>query len=280
MLNSKLDLFGQNWIDTVFEGRNKNYGAYELRSKQSVVTIRAFFIGSALFALVISIPVISKYVAKNSGVADKPLDTQITMVDLAPPPVDDQIKDFVPPPPPPPEVKTLKDVKKFTPPVVAPETEVVEEIVTQKELEHADAGSKNVEGSADGEIVIDETPALVTTKPTVEQQITEEAPIIYQAVEVKPEYPGGMAAFYKYISQNFRVPEVSHDIEARVYVSFVVERDGSLTDIKILRDPGYGTGEEAVRVLKKMPKWKPGVQNGKNVRVAYQLPILIKLTAQ
>ena len=88
-----------------------------------------------------------------------------------------------------------------------------------------------------------------------------------------PEFPGGLAGFGKYVQKNYRVPEVDSDISGNVLVSFVVERDGSLTDIKVVRDLGYGTGKEAIRMLKSAPKWKPGIQNGKAVRVAYNLPI-------
>ncbi|MFC0778534.1 energy transducer TonB [Flavobacterium sp. HJSW_4] len=97
-------------------------------------------------------------------------------------------------------------------------------------------------------------------------------------VEVKPVYTGGMEKFYQFVDNNFKSP-TGEDIDLKgekIYVSFIVEKDGSLSDIKILRDAGYGTGAEAIRVIKKGNKWIPGQQNGKNVRVIYAVPITIK----
>jgi hypothetical protein len=94
-------------------------------------------------------------------------------------------------------------------------------------------------------------------------------------IEVKPDFPGGMAKFYKFVGNNYRTPE-EEGLSGKVYVTFVVEKDGSLTDIKVVRDIGFGTGKEAIRVLKSCPKWNPGEQNGKKVRVLYSLPITIQ----
>lgn len=93
-------------------------------------------------------------------------------------------------------------------------------------------------------------------------------------IDVKPTFPGGIDAFYQFIGKNFKTPKVE-GLQGKVYVTFVIEKDGSIIDIKVLRDIGYGTGEEAVRVLKECPKWNPGIQNGKAVRVLYSLPISI-----
>jgi len=96
-----------------------------------------------------------------------------------------------------------------------------------------------------------------------------------------PEFPGGMAKFYSYVGNNFQRPELDVERTLKVYVSFVIERDGSITDIKVLNDPGYGLGKEAIRVLKSIKtKWTPGILNGKTVRTAYNLPITIKTEAE
>jgi periplasmic protein TonB len=96
----------------------------------------------------------------------------------------------------------------------------------------------------------------------------------YTGIEVKPEYPGGMQEFYKFIGSNYNVPNVK-GLKGKILVSFIVEKDGSLTDIKVMRDIGYGTKEETIRVLKNSTKWSPAYQNGKPVRVHYSLPISI-----
>ena len=94
-------------------------------------------------------------------------------------------------------------------------------------------------------------------------------------IEVKPEFPGGLDEFYKFFNLNFNTPKVE-GLKGKIYVTFVVEKDGSLTEIKVLRDIGNGTGKEAIRVLQLSPKWKPGEQNGKKVRCTFSLPITIQ----
>ena len=97
---------------------------------------------------------------------------------------------------------------------------------------------------------------------------------IYSSVEKRPEYPGGMQAFYNFVGQNFNMPDIN-GLNGKVFIQFVIEKDGSLTDIKIMRDIGHGTGEEAVRVIKLAANWIPGEQDGKKVRTLYSLPITI-----
>ena len=95
------------------------------------------------------------------------------------------------------------------------------------------------------------------------------------AIEVKPDFSGGMQEFYKFVGGNYKTPNVK-GLSGKIYVTFIIEKDGSITDIKVIRDIGHGTGAEAVRVLSICPKWKPGEQNGKPVRVMYSLPIVIQ----
>ncbi|WP_082564382.1 energy transducer TonB [Flavobacterium sp. Root420] len=134
----------------------------------------------------------------------------------------------------------------------------------------------NTSSYTDSDLVIDEPgPSQVV--------INDNDNAVYNTagIEVKPEFPGGMEKFFKFVDNNFKYPQDAEianiDLKgSKVYATFVVEKDGSLTDIKILRDAGYGTGAEAIRVLKKCPKWIPGQQNGKKVRVLYSVPITIK----
>ena len=117
-----------------------------------------------------------------------------------------------------------------------------------------------------------------------DQEVTEAEPSkqVFKSVEVAQKPKGGMEAFYKFVSNNYNYPPQAQEqgVNGRVLLQFVVEKDGSLTDIKVLRDLKYGTGEEAVRMLKKAPKWKPGIQNGRPVRVQFTLPIQLNLAAQ
>ena len=104
----------------------------------------------------------------------------------------------------------------------------------------------------------------------------------FASVEVLPEFEGGMAGWAAYLRKTLKYPEDAkkNNIQGRVIISFVVQKDGSLTDIKVLRGIGGGADEEAVRVLKEAPKWRPGIQNGKLVMVAYTLPIFLQLPAK
>ena len=115
---------------------------------------------------------------------------------------------------------------------------------------------------------------IIVTQQNKTEENTENLESISE-IEKKPEFEGGMTKFYEFIAKNYRIPEVS-GISGKVIVSFIVERDGTLTDIKVTKDIGFGTGNEAVRVLKKSPKWKPATQKGIPVRCSYNLPITIK----
>lgn len=108
--------------------------------------------------------------------------------------------------------------------------------------------------------------------PVIKSEQSEDN--IYNQVDKKPDFPGGIMEFYSFVGKNFKVPEVK--VNGKVFIQFVVEKDGSLTDIKVLRDIGHGTGEEAIRVLKLSPNWIPGEHEGKKVRVMYSLPISIQ----
>ncbi|OYU79782.1 MAG: energy transducer TonB [Flavobacterium sp. BFFFF1] len=260
----KLDIFKQKWIDMVFEGRNKSYGAYELRKKNPKVTMIALLIGALFFSALLALPMI------DWGKSDDDEKEKVKMVDMAnlpPPPPPD--KPLVPPPPPPPPAPKIDEVK-FVPPKVVKKEEVVEEIKTIEELKDKNVGAKDVKGQDDGRIVVDDPSGDGPPESKVVEDNT-----VYNNVEIPAEFPGGgLPAFYEYVKKKFRVPE-GETINGNIIVTFVVEKDGSLTDIKVLRDLGYGTGKEAERLLRSSPKWKPGVQNGRSVRSRFNLPIKI-----
>jgi periplasmic protein TonB len=105
--------------------------------------------------------------------------------------------------------------------------------------------------------------------------IQEENPVYNTAgIEVRPEFPGGQEAFDHFIKENYKNPK-NQEVKGKVYMTFIIEKDGSLSDIKVLRDIGFGTGAEAIRVLKMSPKWIPGKQNNNVVRVLYSIPISV-----
>jgi len=259
----KLDLLKNQWLEIVFEGRNKSYGAYDLRKSITKNTVRAFIIGTILFGLLVSIPTIMRLIPNASE--ETTIDTKITTVKLPP---KEKPKDPNLPPPPPPAPKV--DQVKFVKPVVAKADEVVEEIVVIKELKDKNIGKETIKGDPDAELTIEPVGTGVAA-------VVEEDNTIYNTagIEVKPDFPGGIDKFLAFVGKNYQAPD-EEGLKGKVYVTFVVEKDGSLTDIKVLRDIGYGTGKEAVRVLNKSPRWTPGEQNGKKVRCTFSLPISIQ----
>lgn len=267
-----MNLFKSAWVDTVFEGRNQNYGAYVLRKENGKTMLLALLIGAVLFSLAISAPVISKMLKKDEVIEDKaPIDTKIVMMDILEPVK--QPEEIIEKPIIKKETKTVQEVVKHVPPVIVEKETVEQEITSVDDLKDKIAGSQKIEADPEGEVVIDGTHS---TK-TVDAEIIEDDHI-YMAVEVAPEYPGGINEFRKFVARNFSL-NTDRDVKGTVYVQFVVEKDGSLTDIEVVRDLGYGAGAEAVRVLKRAKKWNPGVQNGRNVRVKYTLPIQINIRA-
>lgn len=260
----KLDLFKKQWLDVVFEGRNKSYGAYELRKKSGRASLIALGIGALFFAVAIGAPQIFGSLFNGSSADEANLDTKIVTIKLPP---KEKPKEIIPPPkPPPPKVDQVKFVKL----VVAKKEEITEE-PPKITPEVKKTGAETLKGEPDA-------PVMITPPGDGDIKATEEDPNkLYNTagIEVKPEYPGGMDKFLKYVGNNYQIPD-EEGLKGKVYVSFVVEKDGSLTDIKVIRDIGFGTGAEAIRVLKKCPKWAPGEQNGKKVRCTYQLPISIQ----
>lgn len=161
-----------------------------------------------------------------------------------------------PPPPPPPE---------------APEvTTIIEVVSDDKEIE------KEVTFSSE---VTDDTKNIAIVPVQIEEEEDETETPIFTVVENEPEFPGGMEALYKYLAQNIKYPQLAREnnITGKVYVTFVVEKDGSIANPKVLRDIGGGCGAEAIRVVKAMPKWNPGKQRGKAVRVQFNLPVNFNL---
>ncbi len=257
----KVDIFSASWCDLVFTGRNREYGAYILRKKYSKNIFLAVIFAILLIALSIGVPLIVELIKSKTGDEEKIKITEVTTLE-APPPID---KDQPPPPPvePPPP---LKSTVKFTPPVVVKDEQVTDTIRTQEELKEVDAGTKTQEGDS-----------LNGKDQSLEEQTIGDDPTVYNtyAVEVQPGFPGGDDALYKYLGDNIHYPPIAKDngISGTVYLSFVIDREGKVTDVKVLRGPGAGLDEEAMRVVKSMPAWKPGKQNGKPVKVQCQIPV-------
>ncbi len=146
---------------------------------------------------------------------------------------------------------------------------------TQLEIVQDDVEVEDIEINADvdqNEVIEEYVPVEVEEEEVQEQEI-------FQIVEEMPAYPGGDAKLMEYVAKNIKYPQIAREtgIQGRVFVGFVVEPDGSVSNVKVLRGIGGGCDEEAMRVVKSMPKWKPGKQRGKAVRVSYMLPVNFKL---
>jgi len=161
--------------------------------------------------------------------------------------------------------------QKVKPPPPPPPKKVIQINVVEDDVEVEEDVTIDVE--ADEETIVEEYVPI-----EVEEEVVEEAPI-FTVVESMPEFKGGMPELYKYLGNNIKYPVMAKEsgIQGKVYVTFVVERDGSITDVRVLRGIGGGCDEEAVRVVQGMPNWTPGKQRGKPVRVQYNLPVRFTL---
>ena len=175
-------------------------------------------------------------------------------LELEPPPTQ-QKPPPPPPPPPPPEIEIVEDEE-----IIEEEPEIIDEIVEEETVVEID------------EVIPDEPVEDI-------EEVVFEEPDNFTVVEYMPSFPGGDAELYKYLSKNIKYPKIAkqNGLEGKVFVQFVVNEDGSITDVQVMRDVGGGTGAEAVRVIKSMPKWTPGKQRGKPVKVRYTVPVNFKL---
>ncbi|TDP00783.1 energy transducer TonB [Flavobacterium sp. 245] len=273
---SKSSIYESKWINLVFENKNKEYGAYQLRQENSRTTINALFIALLLIAALGSVSMlINKFKAHETAGPITTLPDPIVIVNVDPL-VKPETKETVAPPAQKPASTEPITSAQLTNPVVSRTEEAVEQIATNVEntpvVDNATPGdgtiSNVIPGSGGEGTIADSAPI-------------DNSPVIAAALDKMPSFPGGMDKFYSYIGNNFRKPELDAEKTLKVYVSFVIERDGSITDIEVQKDPGYGMAKEAIRVLKSLKtKWTPGILNGKPVRTAYNLPITIKTEAE
>ena len=268
---SKIDLFRKEWLDVVFDKKNKSYGAYRLRQENSSTTTKALLFASAVFILLFLTPQIISLI-KGSLPEDEVV-KQVEVAIQSPPPVDPK----TPPPPPVEPPPPKQDQVKFPPPIVKPDNLVRDVEPPQiEDLKKADPGQKTIAGDPDADIVI---AAPVGEGPKTAAVVEDTKVYNFEAIETPPAFPGGMAKFYAYVGKSVKYPPMAaeNNVQGKVILSFVVEKNGEITDIHVDRKLGSGTDEEAVRVLKASPRWTPGIQNGKPVRVKYNIPISFSL---
>ena len=281
---ANIDLTTNGWVDLIFEGRNHEYGAYKLRKGTPKRNVYSIIVIAVLAALLVGVYVAKsaydKYQAahaKNEAVTElsalnqpKQKKAEVKRKEI----VEPEKKEVV---------KEVKSSIKFTAPGIKKDNEVKpeEEMKTQAELMQTNTaiGALDVKGNSDnGEIlkvtqrVADEPVKPAEEKPEVENKV-------FEVVEQMPSFPGGPSALMKYLSENIKYPVVAQEngVQGRVVVSFVVERDGSITDVKVARSVDPSLDREAMRVVRSMPHWIPGKQNGSAVRVKYNVPVSFRL---
>ena len=273
---AKIDLTSKEWCDLVFEGRNKSYGAYDLRmtssKRHNVAMLIILIVAVVGFSLPSLIRIMTPEKVEDFTVTEV---TQLSDLPKAEVKKNEELKPMAPTTPRPP----LKSSIKFTAPVIKDDSEVSDEedIKSQDELA---ANSKiaisiaDVKGNDEinGQDIADFKEFVQPEAP-----VEEEKP--YQAVEQMPQLPGGEAALLKFINEKIKYPIPAQEagIQGRVVVRFVVSKTGEIKDVTVLRSVESSLDKEAVRVIQMMPKWIPGKQNGNNVAVYFTVPVVFKL---
>lgn len=275
---SKIDLISSDWVDLVFEGRNKAYGAYRLRTSTTKRNILAMVAVVILLVVAFIILTVKNFVDEQRA---KVAMTQVAeLTNYKQPEKKAEVKQKKIEVEPERVVERVKSSIKFTAPVIKKDDEVKpdEELKTQDELMSTKTaiGTFDVKGNddANGEVL---KAKEVIAEP--EPPKHEEENKVFDIVEQQPLFPGGPAALMKYLSENTKYPVVAQEngVQGRVTVQFVVEKDGSISDVHVLRGVDPSLDKEAVRVVKSMPRWTPGKQNGITVRVNYRVPVLFRL---
>ena len=277
---TQIDLISNEWSDLLFENRNKEYGAYVLRHQTGTRNIMSIIAVLILFAIVMAVMVaknaIDDYRAKNTPHTqvveltpwnDKKTEPKVERVE---PIREEKIEQIV---------EKVKSSIKFIAPIIKKDSEVdpKDEMKTQEEIMSSKVavGFANVIGNDESADVL-RSKTLLVTEPVKPK---EEENTVFEYVEQMPSFPGGDAALMQYLSKNIKYPPLAEEngIQGRVICSFVVERDGSVSDIRIKRSVDPSLDKEAMRVVSAMPRWIPGRQNGQNVRVKYTLPVTFRL---
>ena len=280
---AKIDLYDPKWVDMVFAGKNKEYGAYQLRKGTSgrnikallILVIAAALVGGFLAWKVIEQKQAEEQQAYMEAMELAKLQQQAKKEEKKKEPVKPKIE-------PKKEIPVARETQKFTAPVIKKD-ELVKEENQVKQMDKLDekvaVGTENKEGTKDrlaeavrSDIAVAAPPPPPAPKPEVSNKV-------FDVVEEMPHFPGGPAALQAFLSSNTKYPVVAQEngVQGRVIVSFVVERDGSITDVKVVRSVDPSLDREATRVVRSMPRWSPGKQNGSAVRVKYTVPVVFRL---
>jgi protein TonB len=258
----------KDWNDIIFENRNKEYGAYHIRKVYPNHLTISLIVALLILGFVFAYPYIVEFLKSDEDLSAVKEVKQLTVNLDQPPPI-------TPNQPPPPKLDIpppVKTIIKFLPPKVT-DKEIVEEeeMPTIEEIKQNDTGAENVEGT--GEVVVFDEPV----QEVVDGDGDEDK--IFTVVEQQPEYVGGLEAMYKFINKAMRYPASARrmGVEGTVFVSFVVDKEGKISQVTTIKGINPDCDKEAIRVIQSMPAWKAGKQNGKPVSVRFVLPLKFKL---
>lgn len=280
---AKIDLYDPKWVEMVFAGKNKEYGAYQLRKGTSgrnikallILVIAAALVGGFLAWKVIEQKQAEEQQAYMEAMELAKLQQQAKKEEKKKEPVKPKVEMKK-------EIPVARETQKFTAPVIKKD-ELVKEENQVKQMDKLDdkvaVGTENKEGVKDRTVEAVRNDIAVAAPPPPPAPKPEVATKIFDVVEEMPSFPGGNGALMSYLASNIKYPVVAQEngVQGRVTVSFVVERDGSISDVRIARSVDPSLDREAQRVVKSMPRWKPGKQNGSAVRVKYTVPVVFRL---
>ena len=280
---AKIDLYDPKWVDMVFAGKNKEYGAYQLRKGTSgrnikallILIIAAALVGGCLAWKVIEQKQAEEQQAYMEAMELAKLQEQAKKEKKKPEPIKPKVEQKK-------EIPVARETQKFTAPVIKKD-ELVKEENQVKQMDQLDdkvaVGTENKEGVKDRTVEAVRNDIAVAAPPPPPAPKPEVANKVFDVVEEMPSFPGGQGALMAFLSSNIKYPVVAQEngVQGRVIVGFVVEKDGSISDVKVMRSVDPSLDREAQRVVKAMPKWKPGKQNGSAVRVKYTVPVVFRL---
>lgn len=276
---AKIDLISNEWADIVFQGRNKVYGAYQLRRSTGKRNIWAMVFVAAVAAVTyLGLAAYNSYQAAQKAKFEAEMEASLIetkkeakVEKKTETPKVEQVQ----------KVEKVKSSIAFTPPVIKKDSEVKpeEEMKTQDELKETKTaiGAFDVKGNDEsGGTVLKAVEEIATPEPPKQEA---EQNKVFEVVEQQPQFPGGMGALNQWLGSNIKYPAMAAEngIEGRVIVQFVVERDGSVSGVHVVRGVDSSLDKEATRVVAQMPKWIPGKQNGSAVRVKYTVPVTFRL---
>ena len=280
---AKIDLYDPKWVEMVFAGKNKEYGAYQLRKGTSgrnikallILVIAAALVGGFLAWKVIEQKQAEEQQAYMEAMEFAKLQEQAKKEKKKPEPIKPKVEQKK-------EIPVARETQKFTAPVIKKD-ELVKEENQVKQMDQLDdkvaVGTENKEGVKDRTVEAVRNDIAVAAPPPPPAPKPEVANKVFDVVEEMPSFPGGQGALMAFLSSNIKYPVVAQEngVQGRVIVGFVVEKDGSISDVKVMRSVDPSLDREAQRVVKAMPKWKPGKQNGSAVRVKYTVPVVFRL---